>query len=38
LSHMMSPCDAGASSDDRRLGALLRKVSIGRPAAETGPP
>ena len=36
VSHMISPSDAGASGDDRRLGALLREISIGRPAAETG--
>ena len=38
VSHMMSPSDAGTSGDDRRLGALLRRISIGRPAAETDSP
>ena len=38
VSHMMSPSDAGASGDDRRLGALLRRISIGQPAAETDSP
>ena len=35
VSQTMSPSDAGTSDDDRPLGALLRRVSIGQPAAET---
>ena len=38
VSQTMSPSDAGASGDDRRLGALLRRISIGQPAAETDSP
>ena len=38
VSHMISPSDAGASGDDRRLGALLRRISIGQPAAEMDSP
>ena len=38
VSQTMSPSDAGASDDDRPLGALLRRISIGQPAAETDSP
>jgi hypothetical protein len=38
VSRMMSPSDTGAPGDGRLLGALLRRVSIGQPAAETDSP